>query len=396
MRADPLAPLRAVAQWFQLMGFRAGRAEFYEDLAEMYARGEAMLAFLEGELANAVMTRQHSRAAALRIVLRRYTRGSGDGLEGLLRGVAPAGDALMLAGVERAPRRAEALRSLAAAVRLQARMRGLMATYSAAPVAIGAICIALIAVVADVLQSIDRSTPVYVRDIVWRGFNALAKGITDLAVQWGGSVALALAAAGALALWSLPRWTGAWRLRVDGWPVYSLYRDFQAGMLLSALAMLLQAQGTLRGSLEAIATRASPWMRWQLRRVLRSLDEAPNATIQAFGRGLLSPQLLARAATLHRSAPQFADVLVQLGTVEGERVLARVRRTALTMNIALVSLLAAVATLLSLACMTVPAAFAAAMEPATLMAARKSYELRHPRVLSNPPSPDGKHPRREP
>lgn len=384
MTRNPLAIARAVAQWFQLMGFRSSRAEFYEDLAEMYARGEAMLAFVEGELANAVMTRQHSRAAALRIVLRRYTSGSGAGLEGLLRGVAPAGDALMLAGVERAPRRAEALRSLAAAVRLQTRMLSLMATYSAAPVAIGAICIVLIAVVADVLQSIDKSTPVYVRELVWGGFNALAKTITDVALQWGGVACVAIATLGAAALWSLPRWTGAWRLRVDGWPIYSLYRDFQAGMLLSALAMLLQAQGTLRGSLEDIAKRARPWMRWQLRRVLRSLDEAPNATIRAFGRGLLSPHLLARAATLHRSAPQFADVLVQLGTVEGERVLARVRRTALAMNVVLVSVLATVATLLSLACMTVPAAFAAAMEPATLMAARRAYELRHPPKFQPP------------
>ena len=79
------------------MEFRANRAEFYRDLAEMFRRGESMLSFLEGELANSIKTRQRSRAAALRLVLSRFVAGHDGGrLEQLLRGVVPASDSTML------------------------------------------------------------------------------------------------------------------------------------------------------------------------------------------------------------------------------------------------------------------------------------------------------------
>jgi hypothetical protein len=178
-------------------------------------------------------------------------------------------------------------------------------------------------------------------------------------------------------LWSLPRWRGAWRLRVESWPVYGLYRDFQAGMLFSSMAMMLRTGETLQGSIDDLTHRASPWMRWHLGRVVDALDENPTATLDAFRRGLLSPHLLSRAATLNRSSTSFSDVLIQLGTSEGERVLARVKRAAVVANIALVGLFASVATFMGVASMTVPGTFASLMEPSNLMALRAAYDATH-------------------
>jgi hypothetical protein len=62
-----MSPLHALADWLALLEFRAGRSEFYRDFAEMYQRHEAMVSFLEGEIGNATLTRQRSRARALRI-----------------------------------------------------------------------------------------------------------------------------------------------------------------------------------------------------------------------------------------------------------------------------------------------------------------------------------------
>jgi type II secretory pathway component PulF len=389
MRLDP----RALLRWFELLDFRLKRAEFYRDLVEMYKRGESMLSFLEGELNNALLTKQHSRAAALRIVLRRYASGVDSARLGmLLRGVMPERDAMMIAAVEHAgTRKTQALEALAVATELQAQMRQAVLAQSATPLLIAPVCLIMISVVSDVILSIDRSTPVYVRDQIWTGFNGLAKQIADFSIAYGGTAVAALGAVLTLAALSLPRWTGRWRLKADKWPLYSLYRDFQAGLLLSSLAMLLQTSATLRGSLEDMAARSNPVMRWHLARVLRSLDVEPNATLRAFGRGLLSPHLLARAATLQRTAGQFSDVLVQLGTSEGNRVLARVKRAASAMNIALISVLGGLAAILGMASITVPGAFSSVMEPAQLMAAKKAYEQRkkYESTFQPPPSNDG-------
>ncbi|MEP6503808.1 MAG: hypothetical protein ABJD97_10775, partial [Betaproteobacteria bacterium] len=67
--------LRSLANRLALIEFRSTRAEFYRDFAEMYQRNEAMVSFLEGEIANAQMTRQRSRATALRVILHRHQDG---------------------------------------------------------------------------------------------------------------------------------------------------------------------------------------------------------------------------------------------------------------------------------------------------------------------------------
>jgi len=208
--------------------------------------------------------------------------------------------------------------------------------------------------------------------------NGWARAVAVFAQAWGVQAVLALGAALAAVLWSLPRWRGGARLRVEGWPIYGLYRDFQAGMLFSSMAMMLRTGETLQGSIDDITQRASPWMRWHLGRVVDALEENPTGTLDAFRRGLLSAHLLSRAATLARSCTSFSDVLIQLGTTEGDRVLARVKKAAVIANFALVGLFASVATFMGVASMTVPGTFASLMEPSNLMALRAVYEARHP------------------
>ena len=374
-----MTALRALANWISLMDFRGARAEFYRDFAEMYQRNEAMVSFLEGEIANATLTRQRSRARALRIVLHRHQDGDhASRVSHLLEGVVPRSDAMLLAAVDRAGDKPQALRALADAIDKQQQMLRLMAASSALPCVTIPICYALISLLGKVILVIDDATPVYAQDALWEGMNGWARAIAAFAQAWGAQASIALGAALALVLWSLPRWRGTWRLRVEGWPVYGLYRDFQAGMLFSSMAMLLQTGETLQGSLDDVTQRATPWMRWHLGRVVDALEENPTATVDAFRRGLLSPHLLARAATLHRSCASFSDVLIQLGTSEGERVLLRVKKAAVIANFALVGLFASVATFMGVASMTVPGKFAALMEPSNLMTLRARYDAEHP------------------
>jgi type II secretory pathway component PulF len=371
--------LRSVANWLALIDFRLARAEFYRDFAEMYLRNEAMVNFLEGEIANANLTRQSSRAKALRLVLRRHHDGDhASRVSHLLEGVVPRSDAMLLTAVDRAGDKPQALRALADAIDKQQQMLRLVLSYSVLPAVIVPICYALIALLGKVILVIDEATPAYAQDALWEGMNGWAKMIAVFAQDWGSQILAVLGATLAAVLWSLPRWRGAFRLRVETWPVYSLYRDFQAGMLFSSMAMLLKTGETLQGSIDDVTQRASPWMRWHLGRVVDALEENPTATIDAFRRGLLSPHLLSRAATLNRSSASFSDVLIQLGTTEGERVLVRVKKAAVIANFALVGLFASVATFLGIASMTVPGKFASLMEPSNLMTLRALHDAQHP------------------
>jgi type II secretory pathway component PulF len=309
--------------------------------------------------------------------LRRHREGEhASRLSSLLEGVVPRADAMLLAAVDRAADKPRALLALADAIDKQQQMLRVMASYSALPAITVPICCALILLLGKVILVIDEATPAYAQEALWDGMNGWAKSIALFAQAWGVQMLALPGVVLAAVLWSLPRWRGAGRLRVEGWPVYGLYRDFQAGMLFSAMAMLLQAGETLQGSIDDVTQRASPWMRWHLGRVMDALDESPNATLDAFRRGLLSPHLLARVATLQRSSPTFADVLIRLGTSEAERVLARVKKAAVTANFALVGLLAGVATFMGVASMTVPGRFATLMEPSNLMTLRALHDAK--------------------
>jgi type II secretory pathway component PulF len=370
---------RTWVDWVALSDFRLARAEFYRDFAEMYQRNEAMVSFLEGEIANAGLTRQRSRARALRLVLHRHQDGDhASRVSHLLEGVVPRSDGLLLAAVDRAADKPQALRALAEAIDKQQQMLRLMLSYSALPAVTIPICFVLIALLGKVILVIDAATPPYAQEALWDGMNGWARAVALLAQAWGAQLVVALGVALAAVLWSLPRWRGAARLRVEGWPIYGLYRDFQAGMLFSSMAMMLRTGETLQGSIDDVTQRASPWMRWHLGRVVDALEENPTGTLDAFRRGLLSAHLLSRAATLNRSSTSFSDVLIQLGTTEGERVLARVKKAAVIANFALVGLFASVATFMGVASMTVPGTFASLMEPSNLMALRAVYDAKHP------------------
>jgi len=370
---------RAIANWLALLDFRSARAEFYRDFAEMYQRNEAMVSFLEGEIANSQWTRQRSRARALRVVLHRHQDGEhASRVSHLLEGVVPRSDAMLLTAVDRAADKPQALRALADAIDKQQQMVRLMLSYSALPTITVPICYALISLLGKVILVIDEATPVYAQDALWEGMNGWARVIAMFAQAWGAQTLLALGLALGVVLWSLPRWRGASRLRVEAWPIYGLYRDFQAGMLFSSMAMMLKTGETLQGSIDDVTQRASPWMRWHLGRVVDALEESPTGTLDAFRRGLLSPHLLSRAATLNRSSASFSDVLIQLGTTEGDRVLLRVKKAAVIANFALVGLFASVATFMGVASMTVPGRFASLMEPSNLMTLRAVYDAEHP------------------
>ncbi len=96
----------------------------------------------------------------------------------------------------------------------------------------------------------------------------------------------------ALFVYSLPRWTGDLRARVDGYFPYNIYRDFSGAMLLVSLAAMMNSGISLRTSLMRTQNFANPWLKWHVRRILSNLSR-PNTPYfgQAFQTGVLNTEM---------------------------------------------------------------------------------------------------------
>ncbi len=352
--------------------FWTQRAQLYADMAEMFERNEAVLAFLEGELGTALLHRHFVRAFALKRMLGQHQKGTHGGrLSQLFADVAPSSDAMMLVGIDAAQDKVVALNLLAQAVRQQQSIRQVVLAYCALPLILAPLCYGLVYIVSGVLLSIEKSAPPEIGEQLWSGFNGVARFLAHFIHAHGLTFLLGTLGVVGLIVYTLPRWRGPVRIRFEGWPIYSLYRDFQASLLFSAMALLLKTGGTLKGSLEAIAQRSSKWMRWHVFRMLAALDENPNNPSVAFGRGLVCSPLQARAATLLRSANTFSEVLIELGTSEQLRVLERVKYSAIAANLAVVGALIALATVMGIAAITVPGSFANLAQPSNISALKQ-------------------------
>jgi len=367
--------LRSITGAFYRVVWAFNRATFYADFAEMHKRGENVLAWLEGEIENARRVGQDWRVWGLKAIGARYQSGQRAGsMVFTLGGVMPEADLMLLAAVDRAEDRSAALLAVAENVRIRGAIKLTVAKEMLLPAVIAPISYWLTIILSDVMVKIDQAAPPYIKPVLWRGANLLAKTVAEFTLSWGAWV-VGLGAAGlAVAVWSLPRWTGRMRLRLDKAPLYSLYRDFQSALLFTAIATFLKTGAPLRASLEDIAGHSNRWTKWQIKRVIASLDYNPSAKVEAFSRGLVSPAIVARMNTLSRSAPTFSDVLIELGTTGTKVVHTKIKATAFITGISLVGVLATVATFMGLAAMFVPGDFANIVDdPANLMLLQKQY-----------------------
>jgi len=295
----------------------------------------------------------------------------------------PRDDRMMLAAIDRAVDKPAAFEAMAVAVEQQWAIKRIVAEYAVMPVVMVPLTYTLCTSLSAVILVIDKSVPVYLKPQLWTGKNWLAKEIAELTVNWGPMGIVALVLALAATIYSLPRWTGPARLRADKLPVYSLYRDFQSGLLLTTLATLLKTGDPLRGALDDIADSSPRWMRYQLRRVTAFLDVNPSASVQAFNRGLLSRQLISRMQTIARSnSGSFADVLMEMGTKETAVVHGKIRNAAILANAVAVGGLAILSVYMGLASLFVPNAFANVMDPSNMLQAQQQYQAQ----LANQPT----------
>lgn len=224
---------------------------------------------------------------------------------------------------------------------------------------VGFLCI----ITAEIVTGIVKDSP----PEVWTGYNGfvrwLAETINAYAIAIG--IGIVLFVAGVWA--TLPRWTGPSRLKFESLPAFSLYRDYNAALVLSSMAMMIRSGKTMREALDGMRLSASPWLRWHLSRIISSLEDNPTDYIAAFGKGLMPPSVRARLASLLDSSKNFADALVVLGSTEIKTLGKRVVLSALATNWTATGALLTVAVLLSLGQGTISTALSRESEPSKVL-----------------------------
>lgn len=106
----------------------------------------------------------------------------------------------------------------------------------------------------------------------WSGMGASLATLSRL-VGTGMLPSAALAVGAFLvSLWSLPRWTGEWRVRFDAVPPWSFYRLLLGTSFLTSLVAFLRAGMPLPEALRRLRSTANPWLRERIDATLYFLN----------------------------------------------------------------------------------------------------------------------------
>jgi type II secretory pathway component PulF len=372
-----------IVRAFQLMSFHGKRITFYEDWAKSMEAGELLTAFLRAELAisSSKQTADDSRAFALRDMLKRIELGHETTASRIVGLAMPRADMMMLAAGDSAKEKdlIQVLRDLCLALREQQAAKGVLLRAVAAPMLLvpGMAAFAYV-ISSQAIPIIEQIAPPQ----VWNTFNNSVRVVANFIHHGGAYAALLTAFAGGVLWYLLSRWTGKVRLKMERvrpsralllMPVMpwllplSIYRDFQAVMILSSLSVLLKSGKTLTEALEAIAANTTPYMRYHVRRILNYLDEYPLEVSAAFASGILSPQVSARLATISRTSKSYENVLIQVGTVGSEEIRKQVQKSASKMNFLLLGAMGALTMFLYIGQASISASMQSELEPATML-----------------------------
>ena len=340
------------------------RALFYRDLADALQRKVGIRDFLERQASNARMLKDSTALPVYRMLSARLASGQGGTLSDLMRGVAPASDQMLMRAVDDAgQRKVEALIVSADAVEFQLRTLRTIAMELLVPLVaipiVGVLCVTT----SEIITGIAKDSP----PEVWSGFNGLVRWLAETITDYAPLICAVAVVLVSLLLAMLPRWIGASRLKLEAWPAFALFRDYNAAVVLSSLSMMIRSGKTLREALEALRGTARPWLRWHLGRIIQSIEDNPTDYIAAFGRGLMPPSVRARLASLLDSESSFGEALVTLGSSEMVTLESRVKLSAKSVNWTLTGFFVAIAVVLSIGTMTIASALSREAEPARLM-----------------------------
>jgi hypothetical protein len=128
--------------------------------------------------------------------------------------------------------------------------------------------------------------------------------------------------------WTLRRWTGDLRNRLDRAPLmWRNRRDLRAALLIVSLSGLFDSGLTLRAAIDRLTRSSDPWLRWHLARMSRRLTLTPHEPMRALDTGIFS-EMVVDTISDAAGRDQFVQAIKDLGRDSLSRVVEAVRRSA--------------------------------------------------------------------
>lgn len=139
--------------------------------------------------------------------------------------------------------------------------------------------------------------------------------------------------------------TGDWRLKLDRFPGFNIYRQFTAARLMSTLGLLMSNGVMLKNALVIMQAKAKSYLGWHLQQMEMQLARGKLNLADVLNTGLLDQSDMRRLRVL-ATGSGFAHALQRLGEQSMERRLRLLRRLSHITGGVLLLLGAAVAMLL--------------------------------------------------
>lgn len=317
--------------WLAKWAFSSKRANFYADLAEaLNDRGVLV------DIIRTVERRALTRGDIIAPIYTLWLRRMDDRPFSLaLADTVPDTDVMILSAAETSNNLSGGLMFLSKAiVAAEAMLSGLKKAV-AGPVFLMVMFTAMIAgfsfyVVPVFTQIMKPST--------WPMIGQALYAVSSFVTNYGYWLLGSIVVLGSAYVWSLPRWVGGWRSKVDRYvPLYSIYRDFVGSIFLVSLASLMQSGMGLSESLTALSSRGTPWLRWHILRIQARLDFHADQPAQAFATGIFNQTLTDRVLD-YGARSAFHDAIGKVGLASVDKVAAFVNGSATILNQALLLL----------------------------------------------------------
>ena len=273
-----------------IRAFRTNRAEFYDDLASAFVANISFDSFLKTsqEYANRLKL---ATASVFPIIRARYEHTQS--LSGAVGTVVPETDKMVLVAAERSGNLEEGLRFLVKSIAFVQEMRSAIFMAVAMPVGMFVGLGALVGGIA--VYGVPAMTELLPAN-QWQGSGRTLLMMSDFVRKYGLAVLIGFAGLGYGFGWSLTNWSGAERAKLDQKFPYNFWSSYQGAMLLVSMTALNQGGMSVMASLNELLSSSSPWMRWHLKKIIRNIQQNPEAFAENFNTGMYSSRIIFRMA----------------------------------------------------------------------------------------------------
>lgn len=293
--------------------FAKQREAFYRDLAEAIFDKESINVFLSRAEDHCTKYKRRGQALIYATMNARFSDKEGR-ISHMLETIVPNSDMLAITAIDEVQgnaERSEGFRQLAAQIKRSGSMKAGLWKSVASSLLLLPTVIAFAILNTKQIPAYERTVPDRDR---WPFIGQMLGTASDIVTDYGLEIIVGVVIFAVLFRLSFSRWRGGVRSIFDRYVPYSLYRDTQGSNFLMNMASLLRAGKQLVESLELLATKTSPWLKWHLSKMSSSLSEHPDDYDLAFDTGLFSPDLHLRLSSYGSRSKNFAEAFIRLGT----------------------------------------------------------------------------------